>query len=456
KYIGAASAAGSGTTVASELGKLYFGVPGASGTERLLTERVRNAAYMPTEMRYAVTAARDANDAHLRLPERAERYTDRRTNITVRNDIRSYHSGNVTNADVSRLTTGIAGGTVNIADTTYNEYMNSAAPANAVYRLSPGGTAAERTAIYERMFKTAAERIGAAPAGATRRSPATVPSVSAGSSVHGRPAYAGKTAPAGYSGIVGDSVSPTPGTVDHADYNYTYNTVISEYELPVTLVSGGAAAESVHLLPLRSLERMIIPGSAGASAAVSTDVIQRQASAAGRDMTVHRKPVTVARDLLVRGRQSAAANGYDTGAAVRTAGNENAENGSMTALMPESPALQYRSQAPARDAQPVQQAAPPQPDRNELIRQFGNLIEGADAGFMPSFEVGRHGIGEAMAAIEATAEKVAVNSKLIEEIRDKQREIERTTLRSSDMESISDEMIRRLRSRMRLDRSRFT
>ena len=96
-----------------------------------------------------------------------------------------------------------------------------------------------------------------------------------------------------------------------------------------------------------------------------------------------------------------------------------------------------------------------QPSTSDLVKQFGNLIEGGDAGLVPSFDVGTRGIGEAMAAIEETAEKVAVNSKLIEEIREKQRTIETVTLKSSDMDAISEEMIRRLRSRMRLDRSRF-
>ena len=61
-----------------------------------------------------------------------------------------------------------------------------------------------------------------------------------------------------------------------------------------------------------------------------------------------------------------------------------------------------------------------------------------------------------MAAIEQTAEKVELNTKLIEEIREKQRTIEEVTLKSSDIDAISEEMIRKLRSRMRLDRSRFT
>ena len=60
-----------------------------------------------------------------------------------------------------------------------------------------------------------------------------------------------------------------------------------------------------------------------------------------------------------------------------------------------------------------------------------------------------------MAALEETAEKVALNSRLIEEIRERQRETEAVTLRSSDMDAISEEMIRRLRNRIRLDRSRF-
>ena len=68
---------------------------------------------------------------------------------------------------------------------------------------------------------------------------------------------------------------------------------------------------------------------------------------------------------------------------------------------------------------------------------------------------GAGAIGEAMAAIERTAEKVAANSRMIEEIREHQREAEEITLKSSDLDAISEEMIRKLRSRMRFDRSRF-
>ena len=117
-------------------------------------------------------------------------------------------------------------------------------------------------------------------------------------------------------------------------------------------------------------------------------------------------------------------------------------------------ALQYRE--PAKPA-PVSPASPmqPQTDKAELIKQFGNLIEGADAGLTPSFDIGSRGIGDAMAVIEQTAEKVEANSKLIEELRAQQRQIETVSLKSSDLDRIAEEMTRRLRSRIRLDRSRF-
>ena len=119
-------------------------------------------------------------------------------------------------------------------------------------------------------------------------------------------------------------------------------------------------------------------------------------------------------------------------------------------------ALRYRDNAASSPAsEHSSHSAPQQPTQAELVKQFGNLIEGADAGLTPSFEVGTHGVSEAMAAIEQTAEKVQLNSKLIEEIREKQREIEEVTLKSSDMDAISDEMIRKLRNHLRLDKSRF-
>ena len=119
--------------------------------------------------------------------------------------------------------------------------------------------------------------------------------------------------------------------------------------------------------------------------------------------------------------------------------------------------LNYREPLPSMDyAQGASVAATPEePDMDELVKRFGNLIEGADAGLTPSFNVGKRGIGEAMAVIEETAEKVAVNSKLIEDIRERQEKIESDSLKSSDIDSLSEEMIKRLRTRIRYDKSRF-
>ncbi len=122
--------------------------------------------------------------------------------------------------------------------------------------------------------------------------------------------------------------------------------------------------------------------------------------------------------------------------------------------MLENVELHYRDNSAQAPASP-QITASQQPTKEELIQQFGNLIDGADAGLVPKFEQTSPTSGEAMAVIEETVEKVAANTKLIEEIREHQRQIESVTLKSSDLDAISDEMIRRLRSRMRLDRSRF-
>ena len=119
--------------------------------------------------------------------------------------------------------------------------------------------------------------------------------------------------------------------------------------------------------------------------------------------------------------------------------------------------LHYREPAPQTDYSANSYASEQngRPDMDELVKKFGNLIEGADAGLTPSFNVGSRGISDAMAAIEQTAEKVAANTKLIEEIREKQSELETDTLKSSDIDSLSEEMIKRLRTRLRYDKSRF-
>ena len=103
-----------------------------------------------------------------------------------------------------------------------------------------------------------------------------------------------------------------------------------------------------------------------------------------------------------------------------------------------------------------------------LVRQFGNLIEGADptglteqsgsAAFAGDSSIQRSDtvIRELVTAVKSAAEKSAENSKMIEEIRKRQTEMESGTLKTSDMRVISDEVITRLRSELRFDRSRYS
>lgn len=128
--------------------------------------------------------------------------------------------------------------------------------------------------------------------------------------------------------------------------------------------------------------------------------------------------------------------------------------------------LSYRT--PPHTAEPV----PPQqgtvnhragaPSTDTLVRQFGNLIDGADpTGLTADFgstPIQRSDtvIRELVTAVKNAAEQSAVNSKMIEEIRKKQTEMETGTLKTSDMRVISDEVITRLRSELRFDRSRYS
>ena len=205
--------------------------------------------------------------------------------------------------------------------------------------------------------------------------------------------------------------------------------------------------EKLRLLPVYTLEGGLFPKKPQGI----RNGLQRAAFPAERTAITHRKRMT----LLNAGtlRIADGGRGIEAGGA---SGETDRASDSMLPMMPDIPVLNYREPASAPTTQPAVTQTEAQPGRAELIRKFGNLIDGADAGLTPSFGADARGMGEAMAAIEQTAERVAANTKLIEEIREKQRTIEEITLKSTDIETISDEMIRRLRSRMRFDRSRFT
>ncbi len=357
----------------------------------------------------------------------------------------------------------------------------------AVYQEIPGGMNGAQTVFrkehtthdivrnvldrinrYERSMKTAAEHTAASER--SRTAPA-VPAARNTGSVPGVRAAVTGTSPAAMHGIsaaapgTASTVSPGAATVQSPVYapdiayddtylNYTFNTAVSEYDLPVTLTPQNAVSESVRLLPVYTLDGMILPGNRGDITAGRSSGLPRASVHNGRSVMTHRHIMTV-----LNGRSLTARNG-SPGVPGRDGADAAADSTpqSMLPLMPESAPLSYREPVPqAAPAPPVPQAAETAPpSAAELVKQFGNLVEGGDAGLTPSFEIGTHGFGEAMAAIEQTAEKVAANSKMIEEIREKQRAIESVTLKSSDIDAISEEMIRKLRSRMRLDRSRFS
>ena len=220
--------------------------------------------------------------------------------------------------------------------------------------------------------------------------------------------------------------------------------------------TGGSAADrstlatNITLLPIFGYEKMILPEKtqrvllSGKRAADKMHILPM------RNDIIKNRSINIINNRLLTSQG---------GAAVNASGDERAAEAAdmqMPQAEHQSVALRYRDNAAVSAANDHSiHTAPQQPSQAELIKQFGNLIEGADAGLTPSFEVGTHGVSEAMAAIEQTAEKVQMNSKLIEEIREKQRMIEEVTLKSSDMDAISDEMIRKLRSQLRLDKSRF-
>ena len=218
---------------------------------------------------------------------------------------------------------------------------------------------------------------------------------------------------------------------------------------------GGSASDrstlatNITLLPIFGYEKMILPEKTQRVLLSGKRAADRMHILPMRNDIIKNRSINIINNKVLTAQGSKAVN---------TSGEEGAAEAAdmqMPQAEHQSVALRYRDNAAGAAVNEHNSNAPQQPSQAELIKQFGNLIEGADAGLTPSFNVGTHGMSEAMAAIEQTAEKVQMNSKLIEEIREKQRMIEEVTLKSSDMDAISDEMIRKLRSQLRLDKSRF-
>ena len=124
-----------------------------------------------------------------------------------------------------------------------------------------------------------------------------------------------------------------------------------------------------------------------------------------------------------------------------------------------------RAEAPGTvQSAPVPSPRITAPTSDMLIRQYGNLIDGADptgrtldlgSSFGQPSESSK-AIRELASAVKTAAEKSAENSRLIDELKKKQDEIESGALKADDMRLISDEVITRLRTELRLDRSRYS
>ena len=266
-------------------------------------------------------------------------------------------------------------------------------------------------------------------------------------------ADAGRGMPVGISAVNAGSGNIAP------DSGITINSVYPEYELPVTVMSGSPVSGNVRLLPVYALDGVILPRKDREIRVNDGDRHRVPAPHIGRTVLDGEKPMT-----LYRGGRMVLKNTENEGMPGYNIVGKNETNVSMLSMMPETEPLRYReaetlpqyAQQSAAASSAVPQTIQPQLSQSDLEQRFGNLIEGADAGLTYSFDAGRRGISEAMATITQTAEKVALNSKLIEEIREKQLAIESETLKTSDMNKISDNTIRRLRGSLRLDRSRFS
>ena len=169
-------------------------------------------------------------------------------------------------------------------------------------------------------------------------------------------------------------------------------------------------------------------------------------------------------------RSAAAVNRYDIRRSALTANTYlrtntagGAANGEQSAPGAQAqPFTDIRYLPPRREAPEQRPSAQPSSvSAEELVSRFGNLIEGADAGLSQagithvSGDISR-GVREAVAKVAVTEEKVAENSKLINDIRRRQTEMEEQVLRRSDIDELSESFIGKLREQLRYDRSRYS
>ena len=447
-----------GDTVSERLNILYHGIAGGS-TEKIVAENVENALYMPTVLNFYDTArlipaepadntpaaqiiAADSGDVRITN----NRAADNREFPVYRKDIR-----NINNIQTH---TGL---TQNTQDTVIQQDIYAPSEMRGIQGTNVTGvrTVADAAGSYGALRVHNASRgvpANAYPSAAILRSGiysgeivrTALEKIAGYERAHNAPGT--RTGKRGTASEIADG----RGYADTAR-NFVFSTAVNEYSLPVTLLPENKVSESVRLLPVYTLDRVILPGKLPEIKTNGKKALNRLSAPKERSFAVLKHRMAIINDRKMSAKKSADSAQESTGFPV----SAETYTVPMDRMMPDETVLSYREPIPASAPAPATPAAVSQPSTSDLVKQFGNLIEGGDAGLVPSFDVGTRGIGEAMAAIEETAEKVAVNSKLIEEIREKQRTIETVTLKSSDMDAISEEMIRRLRSRMRLDRSRF-
>ena len=478
-------------TIASELKKLYFGIPDRVTAERLLMSRVEKAAGIPLMVTSQPAGAHSRNDTMLLYRDNGDilYYTGgdhvagdadtahSRDTVSVSED-RVYNSINTINMPENREAIRVGTGVSRIRPMrvlayydgriTNNEYITNAAgdtvTVSPVMR-KPNSTREtvrrilERIARYEKIIDTAANRVNAARRAQPAKSSVPVffdrnrrgTGDESGSAVN-TAAYSS----AGYStSTASTAVGRSSDTYEYYDssINYLFTNTVSEYELPLVLTPQNAVSENIRMLPVYALDGVIIPARSGNITLSTRKVLKKNATAADHLIVAHKKPMMLYRSnrMLIKENAANIIAGYEA------AGAEGQTPLSMLPLMRSTSEMRYRDTeivpaSPPREVQPQR----PEMSQAELERRFGNLIEGADAGLTYSMNPARHGIDEAMATIEEAVEKVEANSKLIDEIREKQRAIESVALRSTDIDRISEDTIRKLRGQLRLDRSRFS
>ncbi|MCR4780972.1 MAG: hypothetical protein K5876_07750 [Ruminiclostridium sp.] len=418
--------------------------PALPGIGKTLLERVEKAMYMPETLSYTSRGRRDKPADGEKARTFAENGVPARNITAYGNDVRNINSIQAYNTLVS----------FNMSNADGREMS----PAPVVYGKAPAdrasvGRIVERIAAYERAVRDITERAAANAPGAASKEPAAArTAVGMPGMTALRPAPAAAPGAAVHAGIAGAGPQSAGSAYETAN-EYVFNTSINEYALPVNAAAVHAVPGRIHLLPLMTAGGAVIPASAHGAGRDGSGAPGSAAERAERAAAARGERIKLLRQRLLRTAETASAG--DSGI---SAGEADLAPASMLPLMPEGMALSYREPVSAQAGSPPptpQAAEAAEPSTEELVKKFGNLIEGGDAGLTPSFDIGTRGFGEAMAAIEHTAEKVAENSKMIEELREKQRSIESVTLKSSDIDALSEEMIRRLRSRMRFDRSRF-